>query len=345
MNSLGTTIIEVLGVTLPIFVVVAIGYFIKKRGIISEENVPVLNKLTYNFGLSSLVFIQIAQNKFSDIFDVKLLKVIFPSYFSYILIIFFIFFFTKIKAGTKSAIIVSSFRNNMAFIGMPILLYAFGELASAKASIVIAMLLPLNIIFTAIFFQVFNLKAAGANINSQIAPGEKPATGDRFNVNTAGKINLKRLAKEIFLDPVIIGVAAGLLVSYFNFNLPKPVTNIFSILSDIAVPLALLSIGASFKFAHIRNHIKYISIISGAKLVIFPAIAFVFGKYVFNLGSLDLVAICILFATPVAVATYIQAQKYDTDLDFISSVIIVSTIVSALTLTAWLFVLRMINPA
>jgi len=344
MNSLGSTIIEVLGVTLPIFVVIAIGYFIKKRGIISEENVPVLNKLTYNFGLSSLVFIQIAQNKFSDIFDVKLLKVLFPSYFSYILIIFFIFFFTKIKAGTKSAIIVSSFRNNMAFIGMPILLYAFGELASAKASIVIAMLLPLNIIFTAIFFQVFNLKAAGVNINSQPAAGGNPANGESLNGNTAGKINLKRLAKEIFLDPVIIGVAAGMLVSYFSVTLPKPVTNIFSILSDIAVPLALISIGASFKFAHIKSHIKYISIISAAKLVLFPSIALIFGKYVFNLGSLDLVAICILFATPVAVATYIQGQKYDTDLDFISSVIIVSTIVSALTLTAWLFVLRMINP-
>lgn len=346
MNSLWGTIIEVLGVTLPVFVVIAIGYFIRRKKIISEEHVPVLNKLTYNFGLSSLVFIQISKNKFSDIFNAGLIKVIFPSYFTYILIIFCAFFFTKIKIRTRSAIIVSSFRNNMAFIGMPVLLYAFGRLASAKASVVIAILLPLNFLLTAIFFQVFSIKKAGSGTGSS---GLKTAGGDSSAVssqaaisNETGKINAGKLLKEMLLDPVVIAVAAGILVSYFNIRLPKPVINIFDILSDIAVPLALISIGASFKFFHIRSNFKYITIVSTAKLIFFPLIAFLFGKYVFKLESLDLISTCILFATPVAVATYIQAQKYDADLDFISSAIITSTILSSLTMTGWLFLLKVL---
>jgi predicted permease len=327
MNPFFKIILEVAATTLPIFAVIAIGFFIKKRRLISEEHVPVLNKLTYNFGLSALVFIGITENKFSDIFDVKLLKVLFPVYFIYIALVFLAFYFTKINIRTKSAIVVSSYRNNMAFIGMPILLYSFGNLAAAKASIVIAVLLPLNIIMTAVFFQVFNVSLnSAANGQNGIARG----------------FNVKRLLKEIFLDPVIIAVAAGLLISYFNLHLPIPIKNVFSILSDMAVPLALISIGASFKFSHIKNNLKYLALISVSKLIVFPLIAMLFSFYVFKLASLDAAVIVILFGTPIAVATYMQSAKYDTDHDFISSAIITSTIASAVTLSAWLFIVKMI---
>ncbi len=327
MNSFLKIIIEVASTTLPIFAVVAVGFFIKKRGLISEEHVPVLNRLTYNFGLSALVFIGITGNKFSDIFDVRLLKVLFPVYFIYIALVFLAFYFTKINTRTKSAIVVSSYRNNMAFIGMPILLYAFGNLAAAKASIVIAVLLPLNIIMTAVFYQVFNISLnAAVDGNNNIARG----------------FNIKRLLKEILLDPVIIAVAAGLVISYFNLPLPIPVKNIFSILSDMAVPLALISIGSSFKFSHIKNNMKYLALISFSKLVVFPLIAMIFSYYVFKLQSLDAAVIVILFGTPIAVATYMQSAKYDTDRDFISSAIITSTIASAVTLSVWLFIVKVV---
>jgi predicted permease len=337
MNPFFSIILEVAGTTLPIFAVVAIGFFIKKRSLIAEEHVPVLNRLTYNFGLSALVFSGITDNKFSDIFNVRLLKVLFPAYFIYIALVFLAFYFTKINIRTKSAIMVSSYRNNMAFIGMPILLYSFGNLASAKASIVIAILLPLNIIMTAVFYQVFNvsLNTAPDSINAaSVNNGQK-------SINRGG-FNVKRLLREIFLDPVIIAVLAGLLISYFNFKLPIPVKNIFSILSDMAVPLALISIGASFKFSHLKNNLKYLALISFSKLVVFPLIAMFFCYYVFKLGSLDASVIVILFGTPIAVATYMQSAKYDTDHDFISSAIITSTIASAVTLSIWLFIVKMI---
>jgi predicted permease len=334
MSPFFSIILEVAGTTLPIFVVIAIGFFIKKRGLISEEHVPVLNRLTYNFGLSALVFIGITDNKFSDIFDVKLLKVLFPAYFIYIALVFLAFYFTKINTRTKSAIMVSSYRNNMAFIGMPILLYSFGNLASAKASIVIAVLLPLNIIVTAVFYQVFKV-----SLNSD--PGGPNAAANGQNSIVRG-FNIKRLLREIFLDPVIIAVLAGLLISYFNLQLPIPVKNIFSILSDMAVPLALISIGASFKFSHVKKNLRYLALISVSKLIVFPLIAMFFSFYVFKLASLDASVIVILFGTPIAVATYMQSAKYDTDHDFISSAIITSTIASAVTLSVWLFIVKML---
>lgn len=319
MNNFLKIFLEVIGVTLPIFAVIAVGFFIKKKGIIEDQHVPLLNKLTYNFGLSSLVFLNIAENKLKEIFDVNILKVIFPTYFLFLIIVFLSFYFLKIKNKTKGAAIVSTYRSNMAFIGMPVLLYAYGSLATAKASIVIACLLPLNILVTAFFLRLSNIQDSK----------------DR-------KTGIKKLVIEIITDPVIIAVIAGLIISYFSYEIPAPIFKFFEILSGIAVPLALISIGASFKFSHIKSNIKYLSLVSFGKLILMPLLSLVFSIFIFKVGKLDRDIICLLFAMPLAVATFIQSEKYNSDTDFVSSALITTTLISAVTITAWLFILRLI---
>jgi malate permease and related proteins len=319
MNNFLKIFFEVAGVTLPIFAVIIVGFFIKKKGIIKEQHVPLLNKLTYNFGLSSLVFLNITENKLKEIFDVNILKVIFPTYFLFLIIVFLSFYFLKIKNKTKSAIIVSTYRSNMAYIGMPVLLYAYGSLATAKASIVIACLLPLNIIFTTLFLKLLNIQDIK----------------DR-------KTGIKKLVIEIIIDPVLIAVIAGLIISYFSYEIPAPIFKFFEILEGLAVPLALISIGASFKFSHIKSNIKYLSLISFGKLILMPVLSLVFSIFIFKVGKLDRDIMCILCAMPLAVATFIQSEKYNSDTDFVSSALITTTLVSAVTITAWLFILRLI---
>jgi malate permease and related proteins len=319
MNNFLKIFLEVIGVTIPIFAVVAVGFFIKKKGIIEDQHVPILNKLTYNFGLSSLVFLNIAENKLKEIFDVNILKVIFPTYFLFLIIAFLSFYFLKIENKTKGAAIVSTYRSNMAFIGMPVLLYAYGSLATAKASIVIACLLPLNILTTALFLKLLNIRD-----------------------NKDHKTGIKKLVIEIITDPVLIAVIAGLIISYFSYEIPAPIFKFFEILSSLAVPLALISIGASFKFSHIKSNFKYLSLISFGKLILLPLLSIVFSIFIFKVGKLDRDIICILCAMPVAVATFIQSERYNSDTDFVSSALIITTLVSAVTITAWLFILRLI---
>jgi len=319
MNNFLKIFLEVIGVTLPIFAVIAVGFFIKKKGIIKDQHVPLLNKLTYNFGLSSLVFLNIAENKLKEIFDVNILKVIFPTYFLFLIIVFLSFYFLKIKNQTKGAAIVSTYRSNMAFIGMPVLLYAYGSLATAKASIVIACLLPLNILTTALFLRLLNIQDSK----------------DR-------KTGIKKLVIEIITDPVLIAVIAGLIISYFSYEIPALIFRFFEILSSLAVPLALISIGASFKFSHIKSNIKYLSLISFGKLILMPLLSLVFSIFIFKVGNLDRDIICILCAMPLAVAAFIQSERYNSDTDFVSSALIITTLISAVTITAWLFILRLI---
>jgi predicted permease len=207
----------------------------------------------------------------------------------------------------------------MAFIGMPVLLYAYGSLATAKASIVIACLLPLNILFTAFFLRLLNIRDIK----------------DR-------KTGIKKLVIEIIIDPVLIAVIAGLIISYFSYEIPAPIFKFFEILSSLAIPLALISIGASFKFSHIKSNIKYLSMISFGKLILMPLLSLVFSIFIFKIGNLDRDIICLLCAMPLAVATFIQSERYNSDTDFVSSALITTTLISSVTITAWLFVLRLI---
>jgi predicted permease len=62
----------------------------------------------------------------------------------------------------------------------------------------------------------------------------------------------------------------------------------------------------------------------------------------FRVEKLDRDVICLLFGMPLAVATFIQSEKYSSDSDFISSALITTTIASAFTISAWLFVLKLI---
>jgi predicted permease len=313
-------LLEVISITFPIFAVIAIGFLIKRKGIIKDEHVPMLNKLTYDFGLSTLVFIEITKYKLGEIFDIGIIKVIYSTFFITLVIVFLSFFSLKINNKTRGAVIVSAYRSNMAFIGIPILLYAYGSLAAAKASVVIAFLYPFNIISTFLIFKFMDF---------------------REQQNTQ-KISFRRLILEIITDPVIIAVILGLIISYFNFKIPDPVSKIFEILAGIAVPLALISIGSSFKFSHIKNNIKYLSIISFLKLIIMPLIALMLSIFIFGVEKLDRDVICILFGMPLAVATFIQSEKYFSDSDFISSALITTTIASAFTISAWLFILKLI---
>ena len=309
-------LLEVFGITVPIFVVIAVGFFLRKSSFLKEGTVKSLNRLTYDVGLSTLVFYSIVQNRLSDIFELNILKVSYSTFAVFFVIVFLSIYFTRLRPKLKGALIVSSYRSNMAFVGFPILLYAYGTLATAKASIVIALLLPLNVISTVITFRIF----------------------DRED----GKNGFRSVIIDIIKDPVIIAVVLGIIFSYFGVKMPGPVDKVLDILSSMAVPLALLSIGASFKFYNLKNNLKLIVIPVISKLILIPLVAFFFAVFVFKVGALNRDVLVILFGMPLAVATYIQGEKYGSDKEFIASALIVTTLVSLVTISAWLFIFKLI---
>lgn len=316
MNFYLKTFLEVISVTIPIFSIIAIGYLFRRKEIIKETAVPALNKIAYYLGLTTLVFVSIVKYDLKEIFNIGIVKTLYLTFAIFIVVVFFSVYFLKISKKTKGAVAISSFRCNMAFIGIPIIVSAFGDVAAAKAAIIIGFMTPVNIIFAIIFLKVLG--------------GEEK------------KKNYGRLLLDFIKDPLLIASILGILISYFRIVIPKPVMDLLNILAGLAIPLALLTIGASFKFSHVKKNLKLLIPASVLKLIIEPAIAFFIGRYLFNIGAVDTSITVILFAMPLAVAAYIMGKEYDSDSDFISSSLILSTVSSAFTLTLWLFFMKII---
>jgi hypothetical protein len=316
MNFYLKTFLDVISVTVPIFSIIAIGYLFRRRGVIKEPAVPALNKIAYYLGLTTLIFTSIVKYDLKEIFNVAIVKTIYTTFAIFIVVIFLSIYFLKINNRTKGAMAVSSFRCNMAFIGIPIIISAFGDIAAAKTAIIIAFMTPVNVIFAIIFFKVM---------------------GEDKNKKSYGRFLL-----DFIKDPILIASLLGIMVSYFRVAIPGSIMNLLNILAGLAVPLALLTIGASFRLSHVRKNLKLLIPAAVLKLIVEPAIAFFIGLYVFKTGALDTSIMVILFAMPLAVAAYIMGKEYGSDSDFLSSSLIISTVSSAFTLTLWLFIMKIV---
>ena len=314
--SFSGALLEVIRITVPIFIIIAIGFLIRRRKILSEEGVGLLNKLAYNIGLPSLIFLSITSYSLSDIFNIQIIKVIYLTYAILILLTILINLAVKRSGKTKGAIIVSSFRCNMAFVGFPIILAAYGDLALAKASLVAAFLVPVNIIVTMVIFKFYNRREEG--------------------------IGAGRLLLNFVKDPMIIASISGILFSYLELRIPEIIYNSLDIISGMTVAIALLSIGASFKFVHLKNDFKMVSYISFNKLILMPVVVFVLSTFVFRVEAIDRNVMVILFATPLAAAAYIMAKELRSNHQLLASALIFTTIISALAISAWLLIFKFI---
>jgi predicted permease len=306
----------VIQVTAPIFIIIAIGFGIKKIKLINEDGVTSLTRLAYNIGLPALFLLNITEYSLSEIFNVDIIKVIYSTYAVYFVVLLLLTFTVRRSRKTKGAFFVSSYRVNMAFVGLPIIWAAFGGLALAKAALVIAFLVPVNVISSIIIFKVFNR-------------GEE-------------KFEIKRFLKSVITDPLVIATVLGIILSYFNIQLPVFINSSLDIISGMTVAVALLSIGASFRFDHLKNDLKVASYISFNKLILMPVLVFLAATYIFKIEILDRNVVVTLFATPLAVAAYIMAKELRSNYNLVSSALIMTTIISAITISGWLLVLRYI---
>ncbi len=309
-------LLEVLSITAPIFIVIAIGFLIRKKNIISEDGVSLLNKLAYNIGLPALFFLSITNYDLGDIFNIQIIKVIYLTYAISILLSVLINLAIRRSGKTKGAIIVSSFRCNMAFVGFPIVLAAYGDLALAKASLVVIFLVPVNIIATVIIFKFYNRRGKS--------------------------IEIRGMLLSLVKDPIIIGTLLGILFSYFRIPVPEVFHDSLDIISAMTVAMALISIGASFRFVHLKNDFKIVSYTGFNKLILLPAVAFILSTFVFKVEAFDRNVMVILFATPLAVAAYIMAKELRSNHQLLASALILTTIASALTISAWLLLFKFI---
>jgi predicted permease len=162
-----------------------------------------------------------------------------------------------------------------------------------------------------------------------------------FEAKQQNENQIKQAIINIIKNPIILAIGAGLIGSIINFYdyCPVIVTKTIHNLAVMASPLALITIGAAFEGKKALAKLKPTIIASTIKLMILPAI---FLPIAVAMGFHDekMVALLVMLGAPTTVSCYIMAKSMDNDEVLTSSIIVMTTLMSSVTLTFWIYLLK-----
>lgn len=304
-----------INVTMPIFLVMVIGYILKQIGMLNDNFVTVANKFNFKVTLPFMLFKDIAGVDIKQVFDIK--------YVLFCAIVSTICFWTvwgvaKLLVRDKTirgAFVQSSFRGSAAVMGLAFIQNIYG--ASAMGPLMIVSAVPLYNIFSVIVLTF------EANDNMGIDKKEK----------------IKQAGINICKNPIILSILAGLIAALLGIHFPTLVDKTISNVAQMATPLALITIGAGFEGRKALEKIAPTMVASTIKLVLQPLVFLPVAAWMGFTGE-KMIAILIMLASPTTPSCYIMAKSMNNDEVLTASVIVTTTLMAAFTLTGWIFLLK-----
>ncbi len=291
---------------IPIFALIIFGYLFKKISFPSHDFWPMADKLTYYILMPSLLILTLSQAKFEN----NSFELILSSTLAIFLTLLTLVIFNKFNQTNSSSftsVVQGGIRFNT-YVFLALSGSIFGSEGLVIAAIIISFAIPILNIFCISIFAIYS--------DNQ-------------------KINILFILKSIFKNPLIIASIIGVLINILGFQMPLSLENFLKILSAAALPLGLLSIGYALVLKDIKSAKKDMLVSIIAKFIVLPAFIFFISKYL-ELDALA-ISVLVLFAImPTAPSSFILARELKGDLQLITSIITVQTILATIFLTIFL---------
>jgi malate permease and related proteins len=149
----------------------------------------------------------------------------------------------------------------------------------------------------------------------------------------AGRGSFLRVLRE----PMVAGTVLGALFLWQGWKTPVWLTNTLELAGQMAIPLMLITLGVAVARLRPSSFLRAL-VLSMVKAAVCTAVAWVIGRW-FGLGDPAFAVLVLQVATPVAVTSYLIAEKYQADAESVAGLVVMSTLVSVITLPLTLAVL------
>lgn len=309
---------------LPIFFVVLAGWLMRRYGLITDGFIPTANKLIFYFSFPLMIFHSISQYSFFEQFQPLVITIVICCIVFTAIVVLIVISFTKMPRSRRGSFIQCSVHGNQANVGLAVCFYYLSAAGFATGSIVMGFtVVTQNIIST------YVLSYYGIN-RCEIGHAGKNPDGTPCHTNMA-----KLIAKKLVTNPMIIATVLGILVSISGIHMPKIAVNFLDIVSKMALPLALLIVGASLSFRFLNDKKWTIGAAVVIKLLILPTMGFTLFQ-LFGIGHDDYMPALIMMAVPTATVSYVMASQMNGDPEFTAATVSTSTVLSMFTFIFWL---------
>lgn len=305
-----------LNATVPLFVLMILGYIFKKAGVFSEEFTSTMNSFVFKVALPVLVFKDLAAEDFVAVWDLKYVLFCFLVTSVCIAVSFGSTFLFKNGRDFRGELTQASFRSSAALLGIGFIQNIYGN--SGMAPLMIIGTVPLYNIMAVVLLSVF-----------------KPS-------DEKGKIDKKLIKKTligIVTNPIIIGIVVGFAWSIIKIPQTVILTKTLNYIGGLATPLGLMAMGASFDIKKTGERIVPAIVASTFKLTVWCAL---FLPVAIRLGYATdkLIAVLVMLGSPTTVSSFIMAKSMGHEGTLSATTVMITSLFSAFTLTFWLFVLK-----
>ncbi len=302
-----------LNATIPIFLMMLLGMLFRKLGWMDEVFAAKMNKFVFLVPLPVLLFEQLATVDFSEVWDIKFILFCFVVTAISITISTLISLLWKDRS-IKGEFIQATYRSSAALLGIAFIQNIYGTAGMAPLMIIGSV--PLYNIMAVVVLSVFK-------------PGN----------NSFDKALVKKTLKGIATNPIIIGIVAGFVWSALKLPMPLILHKTVSSIGATATPMGLMSMGATFEMKKATSKMKPTLVAVFMKLVGFCAI-FLPMAALLGFRNEEMIAILVMLGSATTVSCFVMARNMGHEGTLSSGVIMMTTLLSAFTLTMWLDVLR-----
>ena len=298
-------------VVLPIFLCILLGYFLRRIHMVDTPSLNTMNKLCFKVFLPIYLFNNIATTNLAAAFNGKLLLVAYLGVIAQFILLMLVIPRLEKENPRRGVLIQAMFRSNFALFGLPLALSLCGTEKVGPTSILVGFTVPLFNILAVVSLESFR----------------------------GGKPSVKKIAKGIATNPLIIASLIGIVFNLLDFTLPSAVQKSVNDLGGVATPLSLVALGGSFTVSKVKEYKKQLTIGVLGRLVFSPLLMVTVGIL---LGFRDelLIPLLIMSGAPTAVSSFPMAQQMDGDGELAAGLVVFTSGLAILSMFVWIFVLK-----
>ena len=301
-------------VVLPLFICILLGYFLRRIHMVDTSSLNVMNKLCFKVFLPLYLFNNIATTDLAAAFNGKLLATAYLGVLAQFVLLMLLIPRLEKENSRRGVLIQAMFRSNFALFGLPLALSLCGTEKVGPTSILVGLTVPLFNILAVVSLETFR----------------------------GGKPSIKKMAKGIATNPLIIASLIGIVCNLLDVTLPSAVQKSVNDLGGVATPLSLVALGGSFTVAKVRVYRKQLSIGVLGRLVFSPLLMVSVG-ILLGFRNETLIPLLIMSGAPTAVSSFPMAQQMDGDGELAAGLVVFTSALAIFTMFMWIFMLKQIG--
>ena len=300
-----------LGTIIPLFSLIMIGVFVGRMHWFTEKELGHINHMVFRLFFFVTMFYSLYNSNPGDALHPRLLVFAFIALLSAYAVVFLLILFTEKDPRRKGTMIHCSSRSNFLLMAIPI-----------ATSLSVTGNIDITVMMMAVFVPVYNILGVTA-----------------MEIFRGGKLRLVDLLLRICKNPMILGAFFGFLFLQLGIRIPQPIMKPLSQISAATTPLALIILGASFKWNRITGGLKQLITVISLKLILIPGIVFFAAIQMGSRGE-EFIALIPVFATLCAVATFVMAEEMNGDPELAGNCVVYSSALSCFTIFGWIIILK-----